>query len=244
MHVSRFKKEKRSKEISKRVWEPFYSILIESLKSDNQNIRLMEKNKAVTILLNELIELHMKLGWLNYDNETLDIISKILQGDTSISTDKIKEVRVKSLIKYAQEGIEELKETTVDYISDYADMKPTINLIHKLEDELEDIEEKRNSNLDVSYEEVEKIIAEIVEERKRLKSEGETMKWKGKSTFYKHYFSTQIPLIAVLSYLTHFCQKIDFVRAILSWAVVTLLIYTLFDKCYRKYPKFAKELEE
>jgi len=204
----------------------------------------MEKNKAVNILLDELIELHMKLGWLNYDNETLDIISKILKGDTSISADKIREVRIRSLIKYAQEGIEELKETTVDYIDEYADMKTTINLIHKLEDELEDIEEKRKSNLDISYEEVEKVITEIVEERKRLKSKGETMKWEGKSTFYKKYFSTQIPLVAVLSYLTHFCQKIDFVTAILSWFTVTFCVYILFEKYYRRYPKFAEELEE
>jgi len=237
----RFNIEKRSEERSR---ECFYSNLIQKLKNSDANIILMERDKTIGVLLNDLIKLHLKLGWLSHDNETLNIILETLKGHTQISEDELKEVRIKLLLKYASEGIEELRETIEEYIDDYANMNSTKNLIHRLLEELIDIEEKRESNLDVNCEEIEKIVDEIAKEMKRLRSQEETMKWEGRKTFIFKWFLplTQIPSVSILSFVTYFYQNRNVaVTVIMTWIAITLATYSILKKYYRRYPRFTEE---
>ena len=213
MGISRFKSEKYSKKIDRRIWEPFFTNLMRKLKNNRKDIKSMKKDKAIETLLKDLIKLHKTLGWLNLDNRALITIQKLLKGDSQITEQELKELRINLLIRYAEEGIKELKEIAVDYKEEYADVDATTNLIYRLENDLEEIIESKEDTLDVSLEEIESIIGEIISERKRLESEGETMKRKGKSKFY---FKRFIPsasfvvtlIIAILRYYLRISLKL------------------------------------
>lgn len=246
MGISRFKSEKYSKKIDRRIWEPFFTNLMRKLKNNRKDIKSMKKDKAIETLLKDLIKLHKTLGWLNLDNRALITIQKLLKGDSQITEQELKELRINLLIRYAEEGIKELKEIAVDYKEEYADVDATTNLIYRLENDLEEIIESKEDTLDVSLEEIESIIGEIISERKRLESEGETMKRKGKSKFYFKRFipSASFVVTLIIAILRYYEKKLDPVLFTLVIFVVFAGLYLLLEEIYTKAPKFAEELEE